>query len=119
MIRVTGTVVYSDGQAVAFTGGPVEWIGWEQYALTHGLPTAAADPGHAAGLTMSWYLAYRSATRAMPMANRPGFEKWLGGVASIDGLEITDAPPTPPEPSAEQSPSSPSPPASLPASSAG
>lgn len=117
MIRVTGTVVYQSGEQAAFRGGPVEWMAWEQYALTRGLPTAAQDPTRAAGLTMSWYLAYRSATKGLPPATRPGFEKWLETVDEINGLEISDAPPTPPARSVELSASSPSQPASVPASS--
>jgi hypothetical protein len=108
VIRLSGTVVYLDGRAEDFSGGPRQWVAWEHYALSKGLPTAASDPQHAAALTMTWFLSWACATsKATP---RPGFETWLDTIAEVSGFELEDVPPTLPAPSAERSSSSHSPP---------
>ena len=110
MIRVSGTVVYPDGRREDFHGGPREWVAWEAYALGKGLPTAADDPRRAAGLTMTWFLAYRSSTREL--RERPGFEAWLDLIDDVVDVKVGSEDPTPPEPSPGPSSSSPPLPAS-------
>jgi hypothetical protein len=92
VIRLAGTVIYLDGRSEPFTGGPREWVAWEHYALSKGLPTAAADPQHAAALTMTWFLAWACATKGV--VPRPGFETWLEAIAEVSGFELEDVPPT-------------------------
>lgn len=114
MIRISGTIAYLDGRSDTFEGGPREWVAWERYALSHGLPTVNQDPSRAAGLTMTWFLAYQAATRHA--AERPGFEEWLDGVADI-AADVAEAPPTRPAASAATSSSSGPPSGSIPAGS--
>ena len=92
MIRLSGTVVYPDGRRVEFTGGPREWVAWEAYALGKGLPTSADDPRRAAGLTMTWYLAYRASTRSD--AERPAFDAWLDTIEDVTDVQVAGADPT-------------------------
>lgn len=95
----------TDGERVAFAGGPREFAAWERYALSHGLPTSENAAGASAGLTMTWYLAYASATRGAE--HRPGFDDWLDGLVDLADFELELSPPTRPEVSAELSASSP------------
>lgn len=104
MIRVSGVVVFPDGRREAFTGGAREWVAWEQYALSRGLPTAADDPRRAAGMTMTWFLAFRASTRGQK--ERPAFEAWLDLIDDVVDVEVGGADPTPPEPSRAASSSS-------------
>lgn len=89
MIRVSGVVVFPDGRREAFTGGAREWVAWEQYALSRGLPTAADDPRRAAGMTMTWFLAFRASTRGQK--ERPAFEAWLDLIDDVVDVEVGGA----------------------------
>lgn len=92
MIHITGVVVYPDGRRDTFAGGPRDWVAWEQYALGHGLPTSASDPARAAGLTMTWYLAYSASTRTQK--DRPGYLAWLDSISDVVDVEVVNADPT-------------------------
>lgn len=112
MIRLSGTVTYPDGRRVEFEGGPREWVAWEQYALSKGLPTSSGDPHRAAGLTMTWFLAYRASTRGE--TTRPGFEAWLDTIDDVLDVRVVGADPTLAAPTLEPSSSSAPPAASIP-----
>lgn len=115
MIRISGIATLSDGTSVRFAGGPREFAAWERYALTHGLPPGQNAVGDAAGLTMTWHLAYSCVTKGE--TERPSFDAWLDTLVGLADMEIELPPPT--DPAASDTPSGASPllPESPPASS--
>jgi hypothetical protein len=115
VIRLSGIATLSDGTSVRFAGGPREFAAWERYALLHGLPPGQNAAGDAAGLTMTWYLAYACVTKGE--AERPAFDAWLDTLVGIADMEIELPPPT--QAAASDTPSDGSPllPESLPLSS--
>lgn len=118
MIRFSGTIVWRDGRdPSSFAGGPVEWVQWERYAVSHGLPVVGEDAARAVPITQALFGAYAVLTRG---ANpRPGFDKWLEQVADLTGYEVKGSDPPRPEHSDGLSPSSHRSPASPPLISTG
>ena len=88
MKKVTGTIVYENGERVHFVAGPQAFAALETYARRQGfVPTDGAN-----NATVTLYLAYAA------LRVQEGFDVWLDSVSDIDpdeDLEELEVPPTP------------------------
>lgn len=101
MIRLEGTITYTDGREERITVTQAEYADFEMWAMRHGIP---AQPEAAPPMTMTRYLGYAAAMRAAhltPDAWRP-WEEWGAGVADVtlDVPEDPAAASVPPTPAA-------------------
>ena len=96
MIRLKGTVSYTDGREETFETGTAALAEWELYALRHGYPIGTAAPPMLSCLVIAW--------SALTGANGEGFDAWRKNVDGVqmdaDGLAAA-VPPTLPAPSSE------------------
>lgn len=83
MLRVEGTVTYTDGRTQQFTAGPMVLADWELYALRHGLPVdhAAAPMLHMA------FIAWKASGAA------EAFDEWRALVTDLQ-VDMAEATPT-------------------------
>jgi hypothetical protein len=88
LIRLRGTVTYTDGHEEAFETGTAALAEYELFALRHGYPIGEAAPPMLSALVVAW----------SALGNGLGFEPWRKTVSGVD-LETEGVPPTPPAPS--------------------
>lgn len=116
MIHFRGVLHYTNGRApLEFKGGPVEWMAWERYAVSHNLPVVAEDMSRATPVNQALFCAWEATTRHEKP--RPGFDTWSASIVDLTEYQVGSTPPTRPEASDASTQSSPSTPASAPASS--
>lgn len=92
MIRVSGTVTYTDETSVDFAAGINVLAQWETYAQTRKIETDAQK----SPMTWTLYVAYA----ALDLGKDIGFDTWRKRVADVD-LKADDADPTQADQSAE------------------
>ena len=99
MIRLAGTITYTDGREQRIEVMQAEYAAYELWAIRHGLNPA---PDSSPPMTMTRYLGYAATQRqtGRPEHEWPGFDEWGTDVAdvTIDPPEdgIAEAPPFPP-----------------------
>lgn len=88
MIKLRGTIEYTDGSQEQFETGTAALAEWELYALRHGYPIGTAAPPMLSALVIAW-----TATRN---GSAEGFDVWRKRVAGVE-LENEEVNPTPPD----------------------
>lgn len=85
MIRLRGTIQYSDGREETFETGTAALAEWELYALRHGYPIGADAPPMLSALVVAW--------TATANGTGEGFDAWRKRVSGVE-LETDAVPPT-------------------------
>ena len=86
MIRLKGTIEYTDGRTEDFETGSAALADWELFALRHGYPIGEGAPPMLSALVV--------AHKALDI--REGFDVWRKGVAGVE-LDSSTVDPTRPE----------------------
>lgn len=86
MIRLVGTVTYTDGDTRAVEVAQAEFGAWELHALRLGLP---ANPEGAPPITMLRYLGFAAIHRGEPARDWPDYDEWNSRVLDVELADPT------------------------------
>ena len=81
MIRLSGTILYTDETRAAVEVVQAEFAAWELHALRLGLPV---NPEGAPPITMLRYLGYAATQRGKPPREWADYDEWNSKVLDVE-----------------------------------